>query len=221
MTADATTTPNADQVAYWNGDNGTKWARLQARLDALFVPISEAAVAAAAAKPGEAVLDIGCGLRCDGAGAGGGSRPGRLGHRRRHLCTDARGGAPPPDRGRRGPCRRGAGRRRDRTLPGRHRRPRLLALRRDVLRRAGRGLHQHPAGAEARWPPCSSPAGGRSRAIPGSMCPTRPRCRICPNRRNRTPRRPGPSPSPNLRGSSGSSVWPVFPRSTSSLSTRC
>ena len=61
MTADATTTPNADQVAYWNGDNGTKWARLQARLDALFVPISEAAVAAAAAKPGEAVLDIGCG----------------------------------------------------------------------------------------------------------------------------------------------------------------
>ena len=42
------TSPNADQVAYWNGENGDKWARLQERLDALFAPITAAAVAAAA-----------------------------------------------------------------------------------------------------------------------------------------------------------------------------
>ena len=57
----STTGPNADQVAYWNGDAGDKWARLQERLDALFAPISAAAVAAAAPRPGENVLDIGCG----------------------------------------------------------------------------------------------------------------------------------------------------------------
>ncbi len=41
---------NADQVAYWNGENGDKWARLQERLDGLFKPISDALVAAAAAR---------------------------------------------------------------------------------------------------------------------------------------------------------------------------
>ncbi len=53
--------PNADQLAYWNGENGDKWARLQERLDGLFAPISAAAVAAAAPRPGDRVLDIGCG----------------------------------------------------------------------------------------------------------------------------------------------------------------
>ncbi|WP_237477802.1 class I SAM-dependent methyltransferase [Lichenibacterium dinghuense] len=53
--------PNADQVAYWNGENGDKWARLQARLDALFAPITAAAIAAAAARRGDHALDVGCG----------------------------------------------------------------------------------------------------------------------------------------------------------------
>ena len=57
----STTGPNADQVTYWNGEAGDKWARLQERLDGLFAPISTAAVAAAAARPGDKVLDIGCG----------------------------------------------------------------------------------------------------------------------------------------------------------------
>ena len=55
------TAPNADQVAYWNGENGDKWARLQGRLDALFAPITAAAVAAAAARHGDHALDVGCG----------------------------------------------------------------------------------------------------------------------------------------------------------------
>lgn len=58
---DAAAAPNADQVAYWNGEAGDKWARLQARLDGLFAPISQAAIAAAAPRPGDHVLDVGCG----------------------------------------------------------------------------------------------------------------------------------------------------------------
>ena len=53
--------PNADQVAYWNGDAGAKWAKLQERLDWLFAGITEQAIAAAAPASGERVLDIGCG----------------------------------------------------------------------------------------------------------------------------------------------------------------
>ena len=53
--------PNADQLAYWNGDAGDKWARLQARLDDLFAPIGAAAVAAAGVRQGDRVLDVGCG----------------------------------------------------------------------------------------------------------------------------------------------------------------
>ncbi len=55
------TPPNADQVAYWNGEAGAKWALLQERLDRLFAGITEEAIAEAAPAPGERVLDIGCG----------------------------------------------------------------------------------------------------------------------------------------------------------------
>lgn len=52
---------NADQIAYWNGDAGKRWASQQTRLDAMLSPISEAALRTAAAISGEHVLDIGCG----------------------------------------------------------------------------------------------------------------------------------------------------------------
>lgn len=52
---------NADQVAYWNETAGPKWVTNQARLDALMAPLTEALVTVAAPRPGEAVLDIGCG----------------------------------------------------------------------------------------------------------------------------------------------------------------
>ena len=55
------TQANADQIAYWNGDAGKRWVDQQARLDAMLAPIGEAVLAAAVAKPGERVLDIGCG----------------------------------------------------------------------------------------------------------------------------------------------------------------
>lgn len=52
---------NADQIAYWNGDAGKRWASQQTRLDAMLSPIGDAAFQTAAAKPGERILDIGCG----------------------------------------------------------------------------------------------------------------------------------------------------------------
>lgn len=54
-------TANADQIAYWNGKSGQKWAEDQEKLDAMMQAMADAAVAAAAAMPGESVLDIGCG----------------------------------------------------------------------------------------------------------------------------------------------------------------
>lgn len=53
--------PNADQIEYWNGDAGEKWARHQDRLDVMLAPFSNALLILAAVKPGERVMDIGCG----------------------------------------------------------------------------------------------------------------------------------------------------------------
>jgi SAM-dependent methyltransferase len=52
---------NADQIAYWNGKSGLKWAEDQEKLDAMMQAMADVAVAASAVGPGENVLDIGCG----------------------------------------------------------------------------------------------------------------------------------------------------------------
>ena len=52
---------NDDQIAYWNGPIGEKWARFQTVMDANLSEASDAALALAAPKAGERVLDIGCG----------------------------------------------------------------------------------------------------------------------------------------------------------------
>jgi ubiquinone/menaquinone biosynthesis C-methylase UbiE len=52
---------NADQIAFWNGDAGAKWVKSQERLDAMLAPVTAEVLKAAAAKPGERILDIGCG----------------------------------------------------------------------------------------------------------------------------------------------------------------
>lgn len=52
---------NSEQIEYWNKDAGQRWAAQQARLDAMLADISTAALATANARPGEHVLDVGCG----------------------------------------------------------------------------------------------------------------------------------------------------------------
>lgn len=56
-----TENPNAQQVAYWNEGAGPTWAELQEPLDRQLAPLGHAAMAALAPKPGEKILDIGCG----------------------------------------------------------------------------------------------------------------------------------------------------------------
>ena len=52
---------NEDQIKFWNEKAGQDWTALQERMDANLAAIGDAALALAAAKPGETVLDVGCG----------------------------------------------------------------------------------------------------------------------------------------------------------------
>ena len=53
--------PNAAQIAYWNGPIGQAWATSHAKRDRDHTGITEPLIAFAAIKPGENVLDTGCG----------------------------------------------------------------------------------------------------------------------------------------------------------------
>lgn len=61
----------------WNGNSGENWVTHQLRLDRMLQPFGDAAMAAALARPGESILDIGCGAGvtsfalAEQAGAGG------------------------------------------------------------------------------------------------------------------------------------------------------
>jgi ubiquinone/menaquinone biosynthesis C-methylase UbiE len=52
---------NADQIAFWNGPAGQRWTDRQPMQDVLLAPVSRILIDRAAAKPGERVLDVGCG----------------------------------------------------------------------------------------------------------------------------------------------------------------
>jgi SAM-dependent methyltransferase len=52
---------NAAQIAYWNDRAAVTWTTFQERLDASFESLTAIALEAAAPKPGERVIDIGCG----------------------------------------------------------------------------------------------------------------------------------------------------------------
>ena len=52
---------NADQIAYWNGAGGQRWADRQAVQDILLQPVADLLIDRAKVKPGERVLDVGCG----------------------------------------------------------------------------------------------------------------------------------------------------------------
>ncbi len=49
------------QRQYWNSPVGERWVSNQATLDGMFVPLTEALIEYAEIKPGEKILDVGCG----------------------------------------------------------------------------------------------------------------------------------------------------------------
>lgn len=53
--------PNAQMHEYWNGLAGEKWVRLERRLDEGLKPFADGLFTAARLRPGERVLDVGCG----------------------------------------------------------------------------------------------------------------------------------------------------------------
>ena len=61
MDAPTTHEQNADQVAYWNGPAGQRWADRQAAQDVLLKPVADLVVDRAGFKPGERVIDVACG----------------------------------------------------------------------------------------------------------------------------------------------------------------
>jgi ubiquinone/menaquinone biosynthesis C-methylase UbiE len=52
---------NADQIAYWNGAGGQRWAQRQPVQDILLQPIADILIDRANIRSGERVLDVGCG----------------------------------------------------------------------------------------------------------------------------------------------------------------
>lgn len=56
-----TDAPNAQQAAYWNELGGPTWAELSPLLDRQLERITEHALAVLAPRPGERLLDVGCG----------------------------------------------------------------------------------------------------------------------------------------------------------------
>src|SRR5439155_3596626 len=52
---------NADQITYWNGPAGQRWADRQAAQDVLLGPVADILIDRAGPKAGKRVIDIGCG----------------------------------------------------------------------------------------------------------------------------------------------------------------
>ena len=53
--------PNAEEIAYWTEVGAPAWIRLQAALEREVAPLGERAIAALAPRPGERLIDVGCG----------------------------------------------------------------------------------------------------------------------------------------------------------------
>jgi SAM-dependent methyltransferase len=59
---------NADQIAYWNGPGGRHWTDRQAVQDVLLAPILDILIASAGPKPGNHIIDVGCGCGASSIG---------------------------------------------------------------------------------------------------------------------------------------------------------
>lgn len=78
MTDSMTDGPNAGQEAFWSTGPGQHWVRLHHELDQLHARLTDIILDAADPRPGERVIDIGCGAGAVAIAAG--QRVGRDGH---------------------------------------------------------------------------------------------------------------------------------------------
>jgi SAM-dependent methyltransferase len=69
---------NETEIAYWNGAGGRNWVHRQEGQDTILAPILRAAIERAAVRPGERVVDVGCGTGATSIELGG--RVGLSGH---------------------------------------------------------------------------------------------------------------------------------------------
>ena len=58
---DQPTDDNAEQKAFWNGAMGDGWVAVEAYIDRIMAPMTDAALARLAPQPGERIIDVGCG----------------------------------------------------------------------------------------------------------------------------------------------------------------
>lgn len=61
MSAPQVHADNSAQAEYWNANAGQKWTEHQEHQDQVLRPVSDRLIAAAGPKPGERVIDVGCG----------------------------------------------------------------------------------------------------------------------------------------------------------------
>jgi ubiquinone/menaquinone biosynthesis C-methylase UbiE len=78
MTLPAMDERNTDQIAYWNGAGGKHWTQQQQVQDAVLAPVSKVLIDSAGIKPGDRILDIGCG--CGATSFAVAQRTGSTGH---------------------------------------------------------------------------------------------------------------------------------------------
>ncbi len=137
------------QASYWNGEGAARWLANRARrADPARAAFIARGLERADIRPGEQVVEIGC-----GAGEVAVQIAGLIGPEGSLAAVGRLRADPGPGRGEAGrlsqrphPARRRLGPR----LRARLGRPAVLHLRRDVLRRSGRRLRQYAQGPEAR-----------------------------------------------------------------------
>jgi SAM-dependent methyltransferase len=84
--SEAAARPNADQAEYWNSAPGRKWLAHEDMLDTILAGIQARLIARADPRPGDTVLDIGC-----GTGATARALAARVGQGGRVLAVDISG----------------------------------------------------------------------------------------------------------------------------------
>ena len=53
--------PNSDEIEFWNGPQGQNWVTQNNLTDLMYDPFGARAIERATLKPGERVIDVGCG----------------------------------------------------------------------------------------------------------------------------------------------------------------